>query len=274
MATLLRTAKSASDWTVYDLRAYNIKVSLFPDPQIFYGKSYPTVGSLTSSSSTSNIDPDLFFCTLSMIGLRRETRRLLLYLDLSSRTNSDQELAVHDFVKEILRALGYQDVDSLLRTRYTIPLSINGDPNRSAQIAVGLVHGPSSLIVMLVVQTMINPDPQVIASAIAAFQYNNSIRTRLGKPELGSATIPCIAMIGTRPIFYTVNVTEELSEAVLAGQYPASHTVVNKCIVAPSNTRLSEGTESPEFRQVAIQHFVAFRSLAWDYWNNSTGKNF
>ena len=129
---------------------------------------------------------------------------------------------------------------------------------------------------MLVVQVQatVDPDPQVIASAIAAFQYNKRIRTRLGKPGLDSTRFPCIAMIGTRPIFYIVPVTEELSEAVLAGQYPASQTVVNKCVVVSSSGRLNEDMESPDFRLVAIQHFHAFRKFVWDHWRNASGKDF
>ena len=76
-------------------------------------------------------------------------------------------------------------------------------------------------------------------------------------------------MIGTRPIFYLVPVTRELSEAVDTGQYPASTTVVEKCVVVSNSGRLNEGMESPDFRQVAVQHFRAFRGHAWLNWHDS-----
>jgi hypothetical protein len=69
-------------------------------------------------------------------------------------------------------------------------------------------------------------------------------------------------MIGTRPIFYLVPVTRELSEAVATEQYPCSPTAVKKCVVASNSSRLSEGMETPSFRQVALQHYTAFRTLA------------
>jgi hypothetical protein len=47
-------------------------------------------------------------------------------------------------------------------------------------------------------------------------------------------------MIGTRPIFYLVPVTRELSEAVATAQYPRYPAVVNKCGVASDSRRLSE----------------------------------
>jgi len=80
-------------------------------------------------------------------------------------------------------------------------------------------------------------------------------------------TIPCIVMIGTRPIFYLVPVTQELSEGVVTGQYPPSSTVVNKCVAASNSCRLSKGMETPDFRQVALQHYTAFRTLAMAHWS-------
>jgi len=80
-------------------------------------------------------------------------------------------------------------------------------------------------------------------------------------------TIPCIVMIGTRPIFYLVPVTRELSDAVARGQYPSSCTAVKKCVVISRSRRISEGMETPDFRQVALQHYAAFRPLAKAHWS-------
>jgi hypothetical protein len=38
--------------------------------------------------------------------------------------------------------------------------------------------------------------------------------------------------------------------------------VVKKCVVASNSRRLSEGMETPDFRQVALQHYTTFRVLA------------
>jgi hypothetical protein len=74
-------------------------------------------------------------------------------------------------------------------------------------------------------------------------------------------------MIGTRPIFYVVPVTRELSEAVATAQYPLSPTVVKKCVVASNSGRLSEGVETPNFQQLALRHYTAFRTLAEAHWS-------
>jgi len=264
MANLIRSAKSGSDWTTNDLLAYNISVSS-QSPNNFYGQPLPTVESLSS------LDPNLLSGTLDTQGLSDGTYRLLQYLDLASRANSGQESAIDDFAREILRTLGYEKRGLLLRSRYAIPLMISGDPKRSAQTDVCLVQGSSTIL--LVVQedktavSVRDPEPQVIAEAIAAFQSNNRIRARLGEPQLNSMTIPCITMVGTRPIFYLVPVTRELSEAVATAQYPLCSTVVKKCVVASNSRRLSEGMETPDFRQVALQHYTAFRTLAEAHWS-------
>ena len=80
-------------------------------------------------------------------------------------------------------------------------------------------------------------------------------------------TIPYIAMIGTRPIFYLVPVTRELSDAVATAQYPLSPTSVKKCAVLSNSCRLSEGMENPDFRQLALRHLTAFRTLAETHWS-------
>ncbi|KAN0114121.1 hypothetical protein V8E52_007097, partial [Russula decolorans] len=197
-----------------------------------------------------------------------ETCRLLQYLDLASRANSDQESAIDDFAKEILRALGYEERGLLLRSRYAIPLLISGDPNRSTQTGVlPSFRARRSSTILLVVQedkttaSVRDPEPQVIAEAIiVTFQCNNRIR-------LDFVTIPCIVMIGTQPIFYLVPVTQELSEAVATAQYPRSPTLVKKYVVAFNSHRLSEGMETLGFRQVALQHYTAFRTLAETRWS-------
>src|ERR1700761_838218 len=120
MATLPRSAKSSSDWTTNELLAYNITVSFQP-PEKFYDKPLPDVESL---ATLYGLDPNLLYGSLYTGRLSNETHRLLEYLDLASRPNSSQALALRDFTREILRALGYEERGFLLRTCHAIPLLI------------------------------------------------------------------------------------------------------------------------------------------------------
>ena len=81
-------------------------------------------------------------------------------------------------------------------------------------------------------------------------------------------TIPAITMIGTRPVFYKIPVTQELSDAITTAQYPVSKTEVVKCVVAPTSRRLSEGMEVPEFRREVLQHYEAFRRMSKECWEH------
>jgi hypothetical protein len=262
MANIIRSAKSGSDWTSNELQAYNICVQPLIS-RVFFG--------FEPSSTLTQLDPDFVSGTLDSEGLSDHTYRLLQYLNLAAHANSGQESAIDDFAKEVLRVVGFEERGTLLRSRFAIPLTICGDSSRTAQADVCLIHGNSAIL--LVVQedktTISNRDPeaQVIAQAIAAFQYNNRVRSRIGLRELEGMDIPCITMVGTRPIFYIVPVTRALSNAVITAQYPQATTQVLKCVVSPSSRRLSDGMEVPDFRRVALQHYDAFKVLAKEYRN-------
>ncbi|KAJ6503563.1 hypothetical protein C8R45DRAFT_1091338 [Mycena sanguinolenta] len=74
-------------------------------------------------------------------------------------------------------------------------------------------------------------------------------------------------MSRTRPTFYLVPVTRQLSEAVVTGQYPPSETVVSMCVTIAGHSRhVSEGMEGIPYRKVALQRFLAFRTLAKTHW--------
>ncbi len=114
--------------------------------------------------------------------------------------------------------------------RYAIHFVVCGE-NVAAQTDVCLIQRNSTSL--LIVQSDKNalssrdPEPQVVAEAIAAFQQNNRKRTSVGLVELDTMVIPCITMIGTRPIFYKVPVTKALSDAVVTGRYPQQRTIVS-----------------------------------------------
>ncbi|THU97505.1 hypothetical protein K435DRAFT_583757, partial [Dendrothele bispora CBS 962.96] len=264
---IFRFAKSGNDWTSNDLLAYNISVRR-QSSQDFFG--------LEPNSSLDNLDQQLLSATLDFDcdQLSDHSYRLLQYLYLAGTANANQESAVNDLGKEILRLMGYEERGTLLRSQYAIPFAICGDTTRTAQADVCLMHGTSAiLLVFQGDKTEISsrdPEAQVIAKAIATFQYNNRARSRAGLDELDTMTIPCITMLGTCPVFYKVPVTKDLSNAIIMAQYPSEPTLVTKCIVAAAlgtSRRLSEGMENPQFRKIALQHYEAFRELAGDLWD-------
>ncbi|THV02135.1 hypothetical protein K435DRAFT_654060 [Dendrothele bispora CBS 962.96] len=75
-----------------------------------------------------------------------------------------------------------------------------------------------------------NAEPQLVAEMLAAFYTINSTRREQGKDPLDSKVIPGIAMRGIVPIFYLLDVTRELVDALQAGSYPTRETVLRRCI--------------------------------------------
>ena len=265
MANIIRSAKSGSNWTRNELLAYRITVTPV-QPQEFFGQEAdPPLTGLDPALLTSPVKPN------DAANLSDASYNFLLHL--YDATTSSQESAVDDFAHEFLRVVGFRERGLMFRTQFTIPLSICGDNNAVAQTDVCLRLADQRSMILLVVQgdkrnyNRPDPEPQVIAEAIAAYQYNNDRRERMGLPTLHTMTIPCITMEGTRPTFYLVPVTLELSDAVSTGQWPSVETkALMSVTVAGCDRPLSEGMEVPEYRRVAFQRMVAFKAIAKSHW--------
>jgi len=263
MANLTRTAKSGSDWGAYELAAYNIIV-----------RSPPSIDFLghEPNAPLDNLDPLFVSGTFDQAELAESdsTFRLFKYLKFATKRNVGQQSAINDLVKELLRLLGYEERGLLFRSYYAIPLLIcGGSQTCSAQTDVCLVRGDTILLIIKTVLSQDEPyESQVIAAAIAAFQRNNRTRSDRGLQRLDKMVIPCVPMIGTRPVFYRVPVTKGLSDAVAIGHYPAETTFVDNCYVVPPSRRVTEGIESPEYRKMVLQHFMAFKDIAKSLWQS------
>ena len=270
MAEIIRSAKSGSDWTHNELIAYNINVVSQTPAQFFGNVGVVSLAELDPSIITGSTDEPA--------NLSDGTLNYLTYLDLA--VGASQESLIDEFSRETLNLLGYAERGLALYTRFNIPLTICG-ANKSAQTDVCLINGRTMILLVLqedkTENSLTDPEPQVIAEAIAAYQYNNYKRGRLGLAPLDDMVLPCITMVGTQPTFYLVPVNRALSNAVTTGQYPPLPTEVRKCVTAPldpppdvpSHNRsasLSLGMKKPEFRRVALERFKTFRTLAKSHW--------
>ena len=261
MANIIRSAKSSSDWNTNDLLAHNITISPVPPDEFFPSGADP---------SLDHLDPMIFTTSPGNPSLSHVVTRYLYYLDRASIGHPTQESSIDDFSAETLKLLDFEEDNATVSMHYTIPLMICGESNHIAQMDVCLLHHPAPLVLLVLTQdkTMFSPAPQVVAEAIAAFQLNNRTRNEQGCPSLNAMTIPCISICGTRPIFYLVPVTEELSNAVAIGQYPATPTEVLQCVTV---LRPREGMEDIEYRKLALRRILAFKTLAKGYWEPIVG---
>ncbi|KAG2356472.1 hypothetical protein BDR07DRAFT_1423149 [Suillus spraguei] len=184
-ARLIRSAKSGSDWTFNDLMAYNITVTP-QSPEQFFRQNHGML--------LEGVDPSLLNPSLNDENISDAVFEYLGHLDLA--TNVTQESFIDAFAQKTLQILGFVELAEtdvcLLDLRSMILLVLQDDKT---------------------VFSRSYPEPQVIAEAIAANGSSDH-------SPLDVMTIPCITMVGTRPIFYLVPVTEALSNAVALASIP------------------------------------------------------
>ena len=253
MAQLLRTPKSGSDWTANELCAYNIAV-VPQNKQEFFGTiDFPDPA-----------EPSLagfMIAETRQDAADKRTKQLLHYLDLAMDPKIGQEAAVDNFAAELLRGLEYDDENRIVFIRHAIPFLICGE-NSVAQTDVCVMDDNEILLLLQEdkrLTSMKDPEPQVIAEAIAAFALNNWKRERdLNLPLCNSIMFPCLTMVGTTPVFYKITITAALSRAVQTGSYPETETRVLRYI--PSLPRRnSEGMRPLPNRLEILRCLEAFK---------------
>ncbi|KAI0293288.1 hypothetical protein B0F90DRAFT_1763729 [Multifurca ochricompacta] len=239
MTELIRSAKSGSNWTSHELAAYNIVVE-YQNAATFFGTDnlpQPTVNPaiLTATSPDDATDDGDYY--------------LLRTMDLAMSPAPAEESAVDDFAD-----------------KEEIPLIICGEA-RHAKMDVCIIDQNEILLVVQEDKRHLDssdPEPQLIAEAIAAFAANNQTRQRtLNQPPLNSKVMAGITMKGTAPIFYKILVTAALAGSVASGVYPQVATTVYAHVpnVPRPNCRWSEGMKPLDNRQVILSCYEAFRQF-------------
>jgi hypothetical protein len=184
MDSLIRSAKSGSDWTENDLRAYNIQIrcegvaTFFGDPNLRLpevNEEILTTLEAEDMSSTPNT-------------------RLIRLLDRAMIPAPDrEESAVRDFAVQLFDILGYKGGNIITRTRRSIPYLICGEW-RVTMADVCLIDCLQDDDIILAVQEdkrfhseeLPDPLPQLIGKVIAAFHYDNTRRLAAGEPAVES----------------------------------------------------------------------------------------
>ncbi|KAH9001258.1 hypothetical protein EDB92DRAFT_1825584 [Lactarius akahatsu] len=257
MAELIRNAKSARYWTRNELAAYNIAVE-YQDATAFFGTHnlpqpatvYPAV--LTDTGPDDAADDGVY--------------ELLRMMDLAMSPAPAEESAVDDFVVLLLRALRYNTRGRVLRTRKDIPLVICGE-NRYAKTDVCIIDQNEILLLVQEDKRHMDnsdPEPQLIAGAVAAFAANNQTRRQtLNLTPLDSKMMAGITVKGTAPIFYKIKVTAALVTSIGGGAYPQEATTVYAHIpnIPRPNRRWNEGMKPLDNRQVILSCYEAFKQF-------------
>ncbi|KAF8581583.1 hypothetical protein K439DRAFT_216445 [Ramaria rubella] len=257
MANIIRSAKSGSDWTVNELDAYNITI-VAQNSATFFGNDV-----LPLPAHHRDLIEKLTADEME----NEDSYQVVRYMDLAMDLVPGEESAVDDFAMQLLRMMGYagRAVRRDLRSRKDIPLFMCGEWVH-AKTDICVVDGNE---ILLLVQEdkrhkePRDPQPQLIAEAIAAVQSNNRVRKDLGLEALDFKEMAGIVMIGTSPTFFKIPVTRELLLAVQRGHYPATPTVVpmHQPQLPRPLRRLSEGMRPLDNRRAVIACLEAFKQF-------------
>ncbi|KAI0291681.1 hypothetical protein BC826DRAFT_469341 [Russula brevipes] len=226
-ANSIRSAKCAGDWTNSELRAYNITVVPQTKEQFF--------GTAKLPAPTNPSIAEFMKVNDQRDAEDEGARKLLHYLDYILNPKVGEGAVVCDFASKLLEKLGYGDGDrpGTIFMRHSFPFMICGT-TLLAQPDICIMDDNE---IFLLVQDdkcgfSKDPEPQVIAEAIAAFVLNNKTREKRNLQPHNRAVIPAITLTGTCPTFYKIPVTTQLSQAVQQGTYPPTETRILRFLPA------------------------------------------
>ena len=263
MANLIRSVKPGSDWTKNYLRAYNIKV-VPENVAAFFGNADLPPPTISPAILAHETYPDA--------GLPRDDRLFfdLLYEVMARPVESEKSSAVDDFAVHLLRLLGYVEPNRYFRTQKNIPLFMcSADTHAKADMCI--MDRTSGILFLLQEDSQFldiegkDPEPQLIAGAIATFQSYSHRLSTLGLPTVNTAIIPGITMFGTAPTFYKIKISRTLVEAVELGKYPTQTTIVHK-LIPPVQVLWDfqrDGMRPLNNRAVILSCFEAFKQFLW-----------
>ncbi|KAH8987409.1 hypothetical protein EDB86DRAFT_2188834 [Lactarius hatsudake] len=260
MANLLRTAKSGTRWGLLERHAYNIVIKS-QDSATFFGVKTlprPTVArELLDNLAANDMKNDANY-------------KLLYYMDLANCPAPREESAVVDFATHLLTLLDYVPRTRMARTHTDIHLAICGR-DLYAQTDVCVVDSDSDDTLLLIQEDKArktrrpnDPEAQLIAGAIAAFQRHDYRRTHFHRQDpIVHKMIPGITLLGTSPIFYKIPVTTQLAQSVKLGLYPSEPTIVYQHLpkLARPICRLSEGMKPLDNRAIILSCFEALKKF-------------
>jgi hypothetical protein len=253
MANLIRLAKSGSSWGTNELEAYNISI-VEQGQRAFFGDPLPAYTGPTGFLQHED----------RVQGLDASSLALIKRLDLAMEIMEGEESAVDDFAAELLRVLRYETDKTVVRTRKNIRLSMCGE-QVYAKTDVCVLDADSKILLLVQEdKAHINPadpEPQLVAEAIAAFQANNEKRVNdLFLDPLRDKVFPGITMTGTFPRFYKIRVTNDLDHCVRHGLYPATKTTVHRHTPRVPRRR-SDGMRPLDNRELILRCYEAFRQF-------------
>ncbi|KAH9001842.1 hypothetical protein EDB86DRAFT_2801393 [Lactarius hatsudake] len=260
MANLVRYSKSGSDWKYSDLDLYNIQIRSVHTQEFFGVPRLPAPA----------VNPIILDHLSAPVGLQlpRDVRLFFRYLLDATHVDTVCEELINDFSHHLLSGvLRFEEPDRMMNQRLDLRFVMSGKLVCAEPVIA--LRGSDGHHIPLVQQdkrslSQDQAEPQLVASALAAFHTDNSGRSAMELPPLPSKRYLGIVMVGVAPHFYKITITQALQDAVRHSQFPDEETIV-QCFVPPvpnMDTFLQGPGMLPlDNRRICFQCFEALRTL-------------
>src|SRR6202167_2821000 len=283
MANLVQSAKSGSSWGMNELIAFNIEV-IDVNAQTFFGNAILpqlTVSPIILDNLEEPAGP-----------LRKADMDFFAYMEDAMIIPPGEESLVDDFAAFVLKMMHYDEGHRVIHLRKEMGFEMCGQHvDAKTDVCVMERSGIGAKYLLLIQEDKVckpyicvskiclpvtlskrhlsrdDPEPQLIAEAIAALYENNRARKAAGLAKLQSKTFAGITMVGTAPTFYKIPVTDEILISLATSQYPPQVTTVEKLVPpVPFPERLAnDGMKPLVNRRIILQCFEAFRQFVVSY---------
>lgn len=271
--------KPGSEWNNSDLQYYKINIYNETNYKNFFGENIP------NSFYKDEIEIFLSY-NLSNVLVQQEidwtsikpksVMTVIKDMIAVTKTHCFEESAVDDLAKSIFQLFDYDDKDRAIRTREVLDLEM---ANSKTQATPDICIETMELSIKLLVQEDKsykvgndrhlmgnNPEAQLIAEAVAAFQENIKIYKRLGKSDGDipkKYIFPGIVMLGTCPTFYLIPITEQLSDCIKYGIEPIDKTIVMKYVIPNLPINISDTMLSQKHARMISYCYQSFKKYVY-----------
>jgi len=244
---LQRPAIPPNRWSRKTLRSYNIRLVARTREQFFPNMAFPVPD--PPQQAIAN-----FLADAENVG-GDQTAILIRFLNSAMALQGGDESDVDRYIFGLLQALDYEIGGPAIKPKHTLRFTIGNNDNRKAIPNLALL-GQNRIQLLVECKTRRNAKnvaPQVIASAIAAFQN----RTDLAVNEM---TFLCLGMRGTCPTYFRIVVNLHLSNSVGTGAWPGYNAPTEVEVYKP-DIPLHVGMLGIEHRRLVCQDLHALRNI-------------
>ena len=187
-----------------------------------------------------------------------------------TKTHRFEECAVDDLARSILQLFDYDEGDRAIRTREVLDLDMaKGKTQATPDICIETMELSIKLLIQEDKSYNVgndrhfmghNPEAQLIAEAVAAFQENVKIYKRFGKVDVPEdQLIPGIVMLGTCPTFYLIPIDACLSDCIKYGTQPAKDTLVKRYKIPSLPMNISDAMLSQRHARLISECYQSFK---------------